>query len=103
MYKKLLTSADRTEIGFYQGVLESEGIQCLVKNEFLAGAMGELPVNETWPELWVEELELSRANLILEDLKPTKGGDAWQCQNCGEWIEAQFSDCWRCSQTAKSD
>ncbi len=103
MFKKLMASADRTEVGFCQGVLEAEGLRCFIKNEFLGGASGELPVNETWPELWVSKDDFSRAEEILSDLKPEPDAKPWQCTECGELIEAQFSDCWRCSASAVVD
>lgn len=103
MLKKLMVMADRTELGFYQGVLEAEGIACTVKNEFLSGAMGELPVNETWPELWVNENDLPRARQLLAAMASTPAVQVWRCPDCGELIEGQFTDCWRCSRLATPD
>jgi len=104
MMKKLMVSADLIELGFIRGVLESEGILCIVKNEFLNGALGELPVNETWPELWVSSEDWPRADQIMISVKEDAGaGENWRCKQCGEMIEAQFAACWRCSTNVKRD
>ena len=34
-------------------VLEMHDIACHIQGEYRSGAAGELPLTETWPELWV--------------------------------------------------
>ena len=34
-------------------MLETAGIACEIRNDRLAGALGEIPFVECWPELWV--------------------------------------------------
>ena len=33
------------------------GIQCELRNQYLAGAMGDLPMMETWPQLYVDDVD----------------------------------------------
>lgn len=103
--KKVHGSDDRLLIGFLKGVLDDHGIPCLTKNEYLAGGVGELPPAECWPELWViEDADAFWARrLVAEALtaEHAAGGD-WRCEVCGERIEAQFTDCWRCAKTTES-
>ncbi|MBL1432596.1 MAG: hypothetical protein COC09_03290 [Gammaproteobacteria bacterium] len=101
--KKLQTSIDCIELGFLQGVLESEGVHCVIKNEFLSGASGELPINETWPEIWVADDEWGRGKEILAGMLLDAGTESWRCDQCGELMEPQFSVCWRCVEDVKSD
>jgi len=85
----------------YKNVLETQGIPCLIKNRFLASAAGELPPTETWPILCViEDHDLLRAQEIINAEKTTSetGSQEWRCQNCGEAIEGQFSQCWNCGE-----
>ncbi len=94
---------DYVELGFFQGVLEAEGIHCIVKNEFLSSASGELPVNETWPEIWVADADWLRSKVVLQDMQPDANAKSWRCDLCGELIEPQFAVCWHCVQGAVLD
>jgi hypothetical protein len=79
--------------------LEQEGIACLLRNEDLFTALGEIPLLECLPELWVMDEEVyPRAMLLLESwLKEGKTVTAsWTCQGCGERLEGQFGSCWKC-------
>ena len=89
----------RVEIAHLRNLLESEGIACMVRNERLAGALGEIPFVECWPELWVRQPgEALRARgLIDAALRPVEAEEPWQCPGCGEQIEPQFAQCWRCA------
>ena len=97
--RKVHTAESMVEIAHLRNLLESEGIACVVRNERLAGALGEIPFVECWPELWVRQPgEALRARgLIDEALQPVEAAEPWQCPGCGERIEAQFSQCWRCA------
>jgi len=97
--KTVYSSANFLIVEHYKNVLETEGIPCIVKNRFLASAAGELPPTETWPVLCViEDAHLPRAQEIINSEKTISEQDnqAWPCKNCGETIEGQFSQCWRC-------
>ena len=88
---------DYVELAFFQGVLESEDINCVVKNEILSGASGELPVNETWPEIWVADKDWIRGKAILKNMQPSADAKSWRCDQCDELIEPQFALCRRCA------
>ena len=51
--RKLFVHSDRVLVGHIASVLQSRGIDVMVRNDVLGAAAGELPVNETWPEVWV--------------------------------------------------
>lgn len=97
--RKVYGSYNSLIVGSLKDVLERHGIRCLIRNEHLQGAAGELPPIECWPEIWVLEDETyERAREILQ---ATLGGEAdpgpsWTCPGCGESIEGQFSACWSC-------
>ncbi len=96
--KKIYTSPDRLMVFHFKNLLESHNIICLIKNEFLAGAAGELPPHECWPELWVEDDK--KYNSALEILKKNWSAvPAWTCTLCGEALEGQFTACWRCGES----
>jgi hypothetical protein len=100
--RKVYTAESAVEIAHLRNLLESEGIACVVRNDRLAGVVGEIPFVECWPELWVREpgQALRARGLIDEALQSRPTGSAWTCPRCGERIEAQFSECWKCAGSA---
>ena len=78
-------------------VLNSAGIDADLRNECLVGAMGEIPMPETWPQVWVRsERDLARARECLRRLNAPVQSPSWSCPACDEWLEGQFTACWRC-------
>ena len=97
--RRVYVSDNRVIVGHARQVLENHAIPCIVRNDFLGGGAGELPVNETWPEVWVvDDRDFDRARVLIGAIvDTTKASDApWRCASCGEQIEGQFTDCWAC-------
>ncbi|HIF52183.1 MAG TPA: DUF2007 domain-containing protein [Thiotrichaceae bacterium] len=95
--KKVYSSDNFIMAGHVHSLLEANDIDCHLRNMDLTGAIGELPLNECWPEVWVnDEADFTSADrLIKAALSPAEKNEAWQCQ-CGEPIEGQFEICWSC-------
>lgn len=98
--KTVYTAADPIMAGFIEGVLNNAGIQAHVFQAGLYGAAGEVPPNECWARVVVvhtEQAEQARA-VIQEYLEAEvqPGVREWTCPDCGEAIEAQFTQCWNC-------
>ena len=93
------------EVGLVRGLCERAGIECITKNEQLAGALGEIPFLECQPELWVvHDRDQRRAEAILATHEaPAAIHGRWRCDHCGEWIEGQFGACWQCGNADHSD
>lgn len=93
-------------VGHLKNVLESHGIHCTIKNEFLGGAAGEVPPIECWPELWViEDNEFDEATAIVSVASleySAVSAETWSCV-CGEALEGQFTACWRCGASRAID
>ena len=96
--KKLTTSESIITINHYKNLLESEGIPSSIKNEHLGSIIGEMPFVEVWPQLWViNDLDFDRAKQLLDATIADESPQAsWQCRQCGEENEGQFSACWNC-------
>ena len=97
--QRVYTSSDPVSAGLVLSVLEAAGIRCLLRNQYLTGALGELPVNECWPQVWVlDEADEPRALRLIAEALPRDGaqGEPWTCADCGERLEAQFQQCWQC-------
>ena len=96
--QKLYTSDNPILIGHLQSVLADAGINCWIKNQSLSGAIGMLPANACWPELWLYDAADSRQALALINPIITTAPNrhaAWRC-DCGEQLEGQFEICWHC-------
>ena len=99
LMRKVYTSDSNAIIGHLRQVLENHAIPCIVRNDFLLGGAGELPVNETWPEIWViDDADFDRARALVDAIVSTAHASEppWLCASCGEQMEGQFTDCWRC-------
>ena len=96
--QKIFSSPNLGLVAHLKNILENENIACLMKNFYLTGGAGELPPTECWLELWViDETQLNDAQrLIKENQTIPATGKPWQCSNCGEQLEAQFTQCWKC-------
>ena len=83
--------------GHIHSILEANDIECHLRNMNLTGGIGELPINECWPEVWVnDESDFTIAKYLIKNtLSHVEKNDDWQCQ-CGESIEGQFEICWSC-------
>ena len=96
--KLIYTSFDLIQVNNVRNLLAAYGIAATLRNEFLGGAAGELPLNEVWPELWVEDHYAVRAQDLINEYETSEETvTAWHCPCCGELIEGQFSQCWSCS------
>jgi predicted RNA-binding Zn-ribbon protein involved in translation (DUF1610 family) len=91
---------------FVQGLLRQEGIEASVQGQALRSAFGGVPM-DALPSVWVEEKDVARAAPIIEAYRRTDRANAdeadaerprttWSCPNCGERVEEQFSQCWKC-------
>ena len=60
----------------FKNLLEHAGIACVIKNRELGGGLGDLPVFDASPELWVlDDADASRAALLIEEsVRPAPRG-----------------------------
>jgi hypothetical protein len=99
--KKVYSSDNFMLVGHLRQMLENHHIACIAKNEFLIGGAGELPPTECWPELWVaEDHQYEKAKALVDAFVAATeaSAPAWHCPACGEWLEGQFTQCWKCGE-----
>jgi hypothetical protein len=94
----LYSSLNLLEIHHLKNLLETERIRCHIRNELLSRLAGEIPFTECAPQLWLEdERDFERAKRIVAGFGTNPiPKTPWQCANCGEALEGQFSACWHC-------
>ena len=77
-----------------RAILAEAGIECLIRNESLAVAMGEIPVSECFPELWIlNDSDYSRAAAIIAEWRSSatrRRPTPWVCPSCGERSRASL-------------
>lgn len=97
--KLVHTAKHPTEAHLIRGMLEAEGIRSIVRGDQLYGAYGELPI---LPTVWIldDTLAAYADRLVIEFLRGSAaqryGHERWTCPHCGETLEGQFTDCWKC-------
>ena len=101
------TARDEMDANFVKGLLRQEGIEAVVQGEALGEVWGNLPVSSnSLPSVWVPEGDVGRAMPLVEQYRRTDEANAaddpdrvrttWTCPNCGENVEEQFTQCWKC-------
>jgi hypothetical protein len=96
--KRVWSGGSLPDTTHFKNVLEHEGIACLIKNCELGGGVGDLPVFDAAPELWIldDDHEARAVRLLRDSSRPAVHGALWRCARCGEDNEAQFAVCWNC-------
>ena len=83
--KKLYTHENRMIIFNLKNVLEGEGIDCSVINEYASGGAGDLATFDTWPELWIsDEKQFDKAQEIMQKIVFGPAHGYWYCKGCQE-------------------
>ncbi|TAG02359.1 MAG: DUF2007 domain-containing protein [Betaproteobacteria bacterium] len=95
---KRLTQAPNLAIAtLWADALERQGIATSLQRQYLAGGIGDLPPDQSLPEIWIAELhQEARALELLDQLKNVPQR-RWACV-CGELIEGGFEQCWSCGE-----
>ena len=102
--RRVYSSFDLIAVHHARNVLESEGIDAVVRNEILSSAAGELPPADCQIELWVlSDADAPRAEALLRFERGglAGAGAPWRCDTCGEPAEAQFTQCWQCGRVRR--
>jgi hypothetical protein len=100
--RRVFSSFDFVAVHHARNLLEAAGIRAEVRNERLASAMGELPPAECQAEVWVlDAAQAAQAERLLRE-GTQASGPPWSCAGCGERIEPQFTQCWRCGATRRA-
>ena len=101
--KKVFSSTNRAVIEIVRNLLRNAGIETLVLNENMAAVTGGVPFFGTLPELGIlHDEDEPRARAIVErfesgEIREAARQQPWQCTQCGQMIEGQFTECWACT------
>ncbi len=91
------THENRFFVSNAKNIVSEAGIDTFLKNEYAAGAAGDLAPLDSWLELWVINDNDHQTALSLIESAFTKNSQSpWTCILCNEKNEASFEICWSC-------
>lgn len=68
--RKLTTVPNLAQCDLLKAVLESNGIECIVRNENLSTLSGDIPFLDAMPEIWVvSDEQFEEASEVLKKAK----------------------------------
>jgi Putative prokaryotic signal transducing protein len=98
---KRLTQAPNLALAtLWADMLRQGGFDVSVQRAYSSSIAGEIPPDQTLPEVWVmDDSQLDAARALLYELRhpPFR---RWRCVACGELIEGAFGQCWKCGADA---
>ncbi len=79
-------------------MLAHRGVRARIFNANASSLAGELPIDASLPQVWVDDpRDAPRARgLIDEFLRASQAGPPRRCPACGEESPASFDLCWAC-------
>jgi len=94
--KRLTTAPNLAVATLWADLLTHTGVPTSVQRQYASSVAGEVPPDQTLPELWVmDDDQLERARSLLHELRHPPHR-RWRCPGCGELIEGPFEQCWNC-------
>lgn len=94
--KRLITAPNLALATLWADLLTQAGVPTTVQRQYASSIAGEVPPDQTLPELWVQDADqFERAGPLLHALRHPVHR-RWMCGGCGESIEGPFEQCWKC-------
>ncbi len=97
--KRIYQARDTMEAEFVRGLLDAEGIPAVVQGAALEIALSPLLGGSTLPVVCVRQEDTACAEQVIARYQRGEipsAGKPWTCPGCGEAIEGQFTECWKC-------
>ena len=94
--KRVLQAPNLALATLWADMLVGAGIPASVQRAFACGIAGEIPLDQSLPEVWVsQDSDHAGATSLLQDLhrQPHR---VWACPACQEIIDGPFEQCWNC-------
>lgn len=80
-----------------KNLIDAQGIETFMKNEFAQGAIGEVSAFDSWPEVWVvDDGDEKKALKIVQLAQSGVKRSDWCCNHCTEMNDPSFEICWHC-------
>jgi hypothetical protein len=93
----IYTNENRFIVSNAKNILESHGINVILKNEFASSVIGEVSAFDAWVEIWVcHDSDYKKAFEIITSSLSIENSPEWYCTQCEEKNDASFEICWNC-------
>ncbi len=94
--KKLLQAPNLALATLWADQLGSAGIGASVQRAYASGIAGEIPPDQSLPEVWVtDDAQHAQAERLFDEWRHLPEL-RWSCAGCGEIVEGPFEQCWNC-------
>jgi hypothetical protein len=94
--KRLTTAPNLALATLWADLLSHAGVPTTVQRQYASSIAGEVPPDQTLPELWVQDADqVEQARVLLDELR-NPASRRWACPGCGELIDGPFEECWKC-------
>ena len=96
--KRIYTAAHLPDAHIVANLLRHAGIAVQIFNVNASGAFGELPMESSLPQVWLEEeKDESKARALIENYQRAAVSNIVRpCSQCGEENPIAFETCWSC-------
>jgi Putative prokaryotic signal transducing protein len=95
--KKIYVASNLPEAYLVRDLLVQSGVAARVLNEHAMGALGELALNATYPQVWItQQHQEQHARSLIAEYEQRTPTQAKFCGHCGENNPGEFELCWSC-------
>ena len=104
--RELVICKNDLEAQIIKGLLQENQIEAYIQKDDCGGMEPQLQITEGIKVL-VPSDQYRMANTLIESYQNSSATDendnkTWECVSCGELLEIQFSDCWKCGTPRES-
>jgi hypothetical protein len=94
--KRLLQAPNLVLATLWADQLGAAGIAASVQRAYASGIAGQIPPDQSLPEVWVDDdAQFTRASTLLDEWRHLPSL-TWACASCHEIVEGPFEQCWNC-------
>ena len=94
--KRLTTAPNLALATLWTDLLSHAGVATTVQRQYASSIAGEVPPDQTLPELWLQDAsQFDHATRLLHELRHPVHR-RWVCPGCREQIDGPFEQCWNC-------
>jgi hypothetical protein len=99
MSQPVYLAANPVEAEIVKDYLAAHGIKATIRGVHAWGAVGDIPMAEAYPRLYLDnERQRDAARALIRQYESRIEGPAWTCAKCGEASPGTLVVCWNCGQ-----
>jgi Putative prokaryotic signal transducing protein len=96
--KRLQQAPNLALATLWADMLSGAGVAATVQRAWASSIVGELPPDQTLPEIWLQDdSQFDTARKLLAEWQHLPHRH-WACPGCREIVEGPFETCWNCGQ-----